>query len=37
MSVIGTLDSIHRVITSRNADKRMLRTLRARKIDVDFV
>jgi DeoR family transcriptional regulator of aga operon len=37
MSVIGTLDSIHRVITSRNADKRTLRTLRARKIDVDLV
>jgi len=37
MSVIGTLDAVHRVITSRGADPRMLRTLRARGIAVEVV
>lgn len=37
LSVIGTLDVVHRLITNRDADSRTLRTLRGRKIEVELV
>ncbi len=37
LSVIGTVESVHRVITDRSADAAMLRTLRERDIEVQLV
>ena len=37
LSVIGNLESVHRVITDRSADAAMLRTLREREVEVQLV